>query len=390
MRTSLFACCFFLLSSVSFAQDTFKVVNWNMEYFGDFASQLPEEMDKSRTIMNHLDADVYALVEIVNTDSLQSLVSSLDSDYDFVVSPYGSFATSPSDPDYASAQKLAFVYRISKVRNVTARAFLDNSVGNAYYNWASGRYPFLVTAEVNYNNNQWQEIKFIIVHAKAMADNKSCLRRYEGGLEMKDSLDKNFPNDKFIVLGDFNDDFDVSICGGPSNYVYFVNDSTGNNYYLFPTLPLSRAGLASIYDYPGFIDHVILSNEMINDYIPGSAHLLKNEVLNWVTDYNQYVSDHFPVETFYTFTPPVTATSEVTLTPPKIFPNPAQDRLFIQCNRADEFQQYFLYSVDGKRVLQGAIDADLTPLNIKELTAGFYFIKLMGKGNCTLPLTITH
>lgn len=389
MRSLLVVYGCLLFSLTSFAQDTLKVVNWNMEYFGDNASQLPEEMDKSRTIMNNLSADIYALVEVVNVDSLYSLTKSLNDNFDFVVSSYGSFATSPSDPDYESAQKLAFVYRTSKVKNVTARALLDNSVGNAYYNWASGRYPFYVTADVKYNSNQWQELKFVILHAKANADNKSCLRRYEGGLELKDSLDKNMPNDKIIILGDFNDDFDNSICGGPSNYEYFVKDSTGNNYYIFPTLPLSRQGLASIYGYPSFLDHVILSNEMSNDYIPGSALMLKDEVESWVTDYTRYVSDHYPVETFYTLTTPTSA-NNISSNHVAIYPNPANDYFIIKTTISSGFNEYILYGVDGKILKHGNIDNNIIQIDTQNIMEGFYFIKLLGSESTTMPLTISH
>ena len=58
-------------------QDTLEIVNWNLEFFGDTPSDLPEEMIKTKTIMDSLDADIYALVEIVNTDSLNRLVQSL-------------------------------------------------------------------------------------------------------------------------------------------------------------------------------------------------------------------------------------------------------------------------------------------------------------------------
>lgn len=103
--------------------DSLKVVNWNLEFFGDIASQRAKEMKGTRTIMNHLNADIYALEEVVNVDSLHSLVQSINGNYQYLISPFGSFASSPSSNDYASAQKLAFIYRSEKVRNVSGRPF---------------------------------------------------------------------------------------------------------------------------------------------------------------------------------------------------------------------------------------------------------------------------
>lgn len=371
--------------------DTLEIVNWNLEYFGDKASELPQEMYDTKTIMDSLNADIYALVEIVNKDSLASLVQSMNGSYNYILSPFGSFASNVNDPDWAGDQKMAFVYRTSMVKNIAARPLLENSIGNAYYNWSSGRFPYLVSADVLGSDQVWRNIKFVIIHAKAYSDNSSCNRRYAGGLEMKDTLDAHFANDRIIILGDYNDDFDSTICSNSttSNYSYLVADSNSStaNYYKSPTLPLSKMGIASINGYTSFIDHVMLSNEMVPYYVPGSAEMLKNKVNNWVTDYNTYVSDHFPVLTKYYLG--ATAIQNVATDDfIKIYPNPASDFIHIELH-ANQVH-YAIFTTDNRKIMSGELNNKMNSISLSDLSNGMYYIKLSFENKMTItkPLMI--
>ncbi len=367
-----------------------KVVNWNLEYFGDNASQLPEEMEKTTVIMNQLKADVYALVEVVNVDSLKSLVDGLEGNYGFVVSGYGSFADSPADPDYADAQKLAFVYNRKVIKNVKARPLLKGS-SSAYFNFASGRFPFLVTANWKADSATTIPFTFVILHAKAQADPTSCDKRVNACREMKDTLDQHFSTDRLIILGDYNDDFDITICHNynVSNYQLLVSDSTDFNSYEAVTLPLSKQGLSSIDGYPGFLDHVVISNEMLPFYVPQSARLLKDEVNNWVSGYNQFVSDHFPVTTSYELPMPSFITSLEHTSSFSIFPNPAHD--FFSIRPGNETMQFYeVKNMFGASVLKGNFTGESTLVNTSALPAGVYFITLKSEHQiATQPLIIS-
>ncbi len=359
--------------------DTLEIVNWNLEFFGDNNSNLPAEMTKTRTIMNALNADIYALTEIVNTDSLKSLTQSLNG-YNYLVSPFGSFASSPSSSQYKSAQKLAFVYRSSVVRNVSGRALLRTS-SSAYNYWASGRFPYLVSAEVLGKDNQWRQFQFVIIHAKANSDYSSCFRRYAGALELKDTLDTYFANDRIILLGDFNDDLDVSICASftESNYAEFVKDSIDGNSYKALTLPLSLNGVSSIAGYPGFIDHVLVSNEVASFYIPGSAAMLEDKVTSWVSSYTSDVSDHYPVLTKYVMdqaTPVQNIYDEPSVS---IYPVPAKNVLFIKM-KDQQFETYEIFSFNGRRCGGGKFVGNLTEIALNLFASGTYFITISGNG----------
>lgn len=382
---AIFLCLVHLHVSAQHVYDTLDIVNWNLEYFGDNDNELPQEMDKARTIMNQIQADIYALVEVVNEDSLNSLVHSINGDYDYIISTFGSFATSPSSPGYASAQKLAFVYRRSMVRNITAGPLLSGSSGNAYYNWSSGRFPYFVQAEVLGADSTWIPIDFVILHAKAMDDATSCDRRRRGCREMKDSLDAYYAQTKLIILGDYNDDLDESICSATtiSNYAYLVMDSTDNNSYHALTLPLSKMGLNSIYGYTSFLDHVVVSNEVRPWYIPGSAAVLKDEVNNWVSGYTHYVSDHYPVITRYRFTQ-AAGINVPSTTHNLVYPNPSGDKIFLS-GSAD---QVVLYYADG-RVAKTWLHAD--QITVSDLPQGLYFMKIWSHEKIsTVTIQVMH
>ena len=366
------------------SNDTLKVVNWNLEFFGDNASQLPQEMIKTRAIMDSLNADVYALVEVVNKDSLNSLVKSLNGDYDYLISSFGSFANNENDPDWASAQKLAIVYRKSVVRNVTGRAFMKTS-SSAYDDWSSGRFPYLVSAEVVGKDSNWLPMKFIIIHAKAYSDNNSCTRRKNGAIEMKDSLDQYFPNERIIILGDYNDDLDTTICSHytTSNYLNFVNDSS---HYIALTLPLSLQGLNSINGYTSFIDHVIVSDDMLPYYVPASAELLKSKVMSWVTGYNSFVSDHYPVETKFIITNP-NGIIPIVENQFKIYPNPADDQLFVELQE-NEHCSLSIFTFTGCKVFSSELLQKNNSISMENYLTGNYLLRIVNKQNNSVYTTI--
>lgn len=365
---------------LSILSDTFKVVNWNLEFFGDDPTQLPDEIYKTRTIMNQLKADAYALVEIVNKDSLQSLVKSLEGNYDFIISSFATSVSGYADPSWSKAQKLAFVFNKEKVKINSSRALLQYN-STAYYNWSSGRFPYLIDAMIKGADGNWLNLKFIVIHAKAMSDAGSCARRKAGAAQLKDSLDIKFTTDKFIILGDFNDDLDESICSNESvsNYYNFVVDSTNTNSYKSLTLPLSKMGLSSINGFTSFIDHVIVSNEVYPFYVSNSATLLKSEVNAWVSNYNSFVSDHFPVITKYIFTSSQNVEA-ITQTKISLFPNPVIDRLYISNEELFELDIHIL-SIEGNQILKTQSSSNQTSIDLSNFSSGCYFLIIKNRIN---------
>ncbi|HEU4901334.1 MAG TPA: choice-of-anchor J domain-containing protein, partial [Flavisolibacter sp.] len=291
---------------------TLNVVNWNIEWFGSTSNGPSNEalqQANAKKVMDALDADVYAVAEIVNPASFASLIGSLDKSYSYVIGNYCSGSSSNCN----TSQKLAFAYKTDVVSNVKARPLMITSA-TARANWASGRVPFLVTADVT-KNGLTKTINFIVVHAKAntgqTADQiESYYERKAGVQELKDTLDSYFADANIVMLGDYNDDLDRTIAPTTgedtvSSYQILVADSTDENHYRAVTLPLSYAGLASTAENPDVIDHVVISDELHPSYVNLSATLYNDiATVAGITDYTNTTSDHFPVMTRYVFCKP--------------------------------------------------------------------------------------
>ncbi len=307
---------------------TLEVVNWNVEWFGSptlgpVNDNLQEQ--NVQTILQNIGADVYGLVEVVSEERLARVVSNMPG-YSYVISNYGSHTNTCVNPASAlgTAQKFAFVYKTSLLSNVTTSAILTTGLNTcpdasttSYNNWASGRYPFMMSADVTLNCVT-KNVKFILVHAKANTapTNISYDRRKAGADELHTLLETTgFASENIILLGDYNDDLDQSITAGftTTSWSAFTNDNVD-----FPalTLPLSLAGKKSTVSYNDVIDHVIISNELEPYYLPATANIL-TDVTSLVTNYGSTTTDHYPIFTRYRFSnttaPTVTnCTEEVT------------------------------------------------------------------------------
>ena len=297
---------------------TLEVVNWNVEWFGSTAEGPTNENlqeQNVRTILQNLKADVYALTEIVSEEKLASVVSQM-SGYSYVLSNYGSHTNTTVNPPsaLASAQKLAFIYKTSVLSNISTTALLSQGINSsadinsnpAYNYWASGRFPYMMSADVTLNCVT-KHVKFILVHAKAnTAPTAGSYDRRKRGVDtLYYTINQLYPNDNIVILGDFNDDLDKSITDGfvVTSWSTFTNDAVN---YEPLTLPLSLAGKKSTVSYNDVIDHVIVSSEFEGTYMTGSANIL-SDVSSLVSNYGSTTSDHYPVFTRYRFnntTPP--------------------------------------------------------------------------------------
>lgn len=305
--TSLSATPVFVKGHSYPSDQTLNIVNWNIEWFGSAASGPADEVlqqANAKATMEYINADAYALAEIVDATRFGNLVSSLAGGYSYVL---GEFCSSGATPAAcASAQKLAFVYKTSVFSNVTARPLMNNGTGStAYTNWASGRYPYLVNATVN-KNGVTKNINFIVLHAKAQGTGTEVTdyNRRKGGVdEMKDTLNTYFSNANVMILGDFNDDLDSTIVPeglgiNPriSSYTTLISDSTDSDSYRSVTLPLSLLSKNSTFSYADFIDHAVISNEMANAYINYSATIYDDiSALAGIANFSTTTSDHYPV-----------------------------------------------------------------------------------------------
>jgi hypothetical protein len=293
---------------------TLEVVNWNIEWFGSTINGPTNDAQQEqnvKTVLQNLNADIYAVSEIVSEARLANVVNQMPG-YAYVISNYGSHTNTTVNPPsaLAEAQKLAFIYKTSVVNKLSTTALLSQGINSAadltnpaYNYWASGRFPFMMDADVTLNCVT-KNVKFILVHGKANTAPTitSYERRKRGADSLHYTLQLNYPTDNIIILGDYNDDLDVTITDGVVPNTTSYSAFTGDPSNFTPlTLPLSLAGKKSTVSHDNVIDHVMTSNEMASTYINGTANIL-TDVTGLVSNYGSTTSDHYPVFTRYIFT----------------------------------------------------------------------------------------
>ncbi len=301
---------------------TLEVVNWNMEWFstpdpapGFGPTNKALQRQNAQIILPSIGADLYALVEVVDTAALGNIVRTSMPGYNYIICNYGShanpFETGGTFPIPMSfVQKEAFVYKTSVFSNIDTAALLTAGVNTAgdlsnpnFDYWSSGRYPFMMKADVTLDGIT-KTIRFIAIHAKANTNPTVTAydRRKNGAIALHDYLNTTYPNDNIVILGDFNDDLDSTITGeiSPrlSSYKVFTDDVAS---FSSPTLTgLSLTGKKSTVGFNDVIDHVVVSNEMKSYFMNSSAAVL-TDVASLVTNYGSTMSDHYPVFTRYAF-----------------------------------------------------------------------------------------
>jgi len=274
---------------------TLDVGTWNIEWFGDPSfGPTNEALQQSnvRDVIAGADEDIWGLEEVVTKAAFDTLIARLPG-------YAGLLANDPSvvnGPQYYSdfsnmEQKVALVYKTSIVTVKSAQIILT-----AYDYDFAGRPPMEVKLTANLNGAA-EDLVVIVLHMKAGADGDSWQRRQNAGAALKTYLDATYPTQKVIVLGDWNDDVDTSIlAGSPTPYANFVADTAR---YRYPTKALSDAGLTSEVNYAGsVIDHQLVTNELLVDYIAGSAQIFRAD--QYVPSYGTTTTDHYPVLTRYT------------------------------------------------------------------------------------------
>lgn len=236
-------------------------------------------------IIRKLQPDIIALQEVGTSNdyaTLDTIVKNLGEEWgENIFSNYSDNC----------GQNLGFIYKKSKIQ-VVSTSILNSGIssqGNSYYyNWSGGRYPVLYNVNLIDGNNS---IPFSIInlHAKAMSDETSYIRRKGASEGLKAILDGNdFNTKKIIILGDFNDYLEGSQCStcGDSPYKNFVDDNS--NYRGLTT------GLTNPYYNNPLIDQIVISNELFDNSAPNSC-LLETAATYTIPNYRTTTSDHTPV-----------------------------------------------------------------------------------------------
>jgi endonuclease/exonuclease/phosphatase family metal-dependent hydrolase len=280
----------------------FSAANWNLEWFGDTSHGPTDEalqLENVRTVMTNVGADFWGLEEVVDATEFESLKQKT-----------GLAGFIANDPDvlYGSSyystgeQKVAILYRpdVVSVRN-------KQLILTAYNTEFGTRPPLRVDLTIT-RNGASVDLVAIVLHMKAQTsstDTTSYDRRYAAAQALKSYLDTQLSDTPFIVLGDWNDDVDVSILKDstsssgaymPTPYQNFVDDTAD---YTFVTRPLSLARVRSTVSNTEFIDHQLVSNELLASYVSNSAQAVRPDT--YISSYKTTTTDHYPVLSRFSF-----------------------------------------------------------------------------------------
>jgi hypothetical protein len=369
---------------------TLDIVGWNIEWFGATGNGPSDDnlqRENVKKVIRYLDADIYGLTEMVDTVHIRRLVDSLGPNYAYIISPFCSGATAPGNGTWRTGQKLMFLYKKDIFSNVTTRGLLRSS-SSAYTNWASGRFPFMLTADVTINGVT-KNINFIVIHGKAGATADDYDRRYLGATELKDTLDAQFSNSINIIFGDFNDALNQTISSGSGPFSSFqpiIVDSTDADHYKSITLPLAVAGQTSMLNFPNVVDNHVISNEMVPYYVLNTVQI-RTDITNAVPDYvtTQNTSDHWPVFSKYNLSGVITSVPNVS--PAELgviaFPNPVEGPLHLRATKTLSNVSLQLIDMQGQVLGEERIAFMQNGTTIQPklplLSRGIYFLKVQTK-----------
>ncbi len=391
--------------------DTFDIVSYNLEFFGSnvIGSDGKEfgptddalQIENVATVMNKLNADVYVVQEVSDEPSLDILIQKISINgktFDKTISTSWSYSYKAPEANFPP-QKLVVLYNtqtttVKKTRVMFKKLFdqvIDNSVTLAGYPdtdddgfFASGRLPYMVTMETNIGGIK-KEINVIDLHARANSGSdisKYNQRKYDIDM-LTDSLNVYYPNTNFMILGDYNDDVKKSVVGtNPSSYEKMVNDK---DHFTALTLDISIAGANSYFNFTpeSFLDHIIISNELKDQYILNSVAVYdpRNDISNYTTT----TSDHGPIIARFELKADNLSVKDFenkngyTV---KAYPNPATDQVNIVVKTEENKNlKLKLYDMNGRAVrnaveINSGQDKSTTQIPLDNLQSGIYIYTL--------------
>lgn len=302
--------------------NTLEVVTWNVEWFGSTSNGPSDEalqFENAKKVITELNADIIGVQEIVDEAKMHQLATETGYAY---VSETMSWQAS-------NEQKVGYLYKpstvtVKKEKVLLSKLFSDIKAGTTNLSdyptndelfWASGRLPYLVQFEATINGVK-QTLNVVNLHAKANGENSTQdyeRRKYDAKV-LKDSLDAHYNTANLIILGDFNDDVDVSVIGTnqKSSFDVFVADNAN---YKTLTYDLSLAG-KNTYEsgsLKSFLDHIFISNEMFDEYVENTT-AIEEGLLSLIPNFRTNTSDHLPVSARFILTADPVAPSTVTFT----------------------------------------------------------------------------
>ena len=313
---------------------TVDVACWNTEWLGEAQYGPSNEVTQMKNVVaviKGMDLELWGLCEVSSPAAWDTLRARLPN-YEGVISTW------------SQTQKTALLYRKSMFKVLNAQHIL------AVYEreFASGRLPLEVMLEVN-SGVKRDTIYAIVLHLKANTGTtaekaESYDFRKRSSEALKDYMDAR-KSRKFLVIGDWNDDLDVSIYNNlPTPFSRILADTAQ---YFFPSRALTLSGQRSTTSFSNMIDHQMVNRSMRPYYVANAAAVFRADA--YITGYGSNTSDHYPVYARYDFrrTPPPLVSVN------KVAREMVFDGVQWHCKGGSQPKQCRVFSTSGKIVFEG-------------------------------------
>ena len=366
---------------------TFEMVTWNLEFFGydgpigtdPDAGPDDEELQIGNAVrvLRRLDADLYGLQEIVSTSALRRVVDSLNvgrpGAFRGFVAPIRQIAAGEDPAE--RGQKTAYIYRTATVDSVSTAFTTTSGWASCCGSGGGGRYPYAFTFNARIEGAT-RRVTAIVIHAKAGSAVSDYDQRVSDVAGLKAWMDAR-PNDALVLLGDYNDDVDVSITGSRvSPYADFVSQSAA---YRVVTKSLSDRRFQST-NGGQVIDHIAVTNELFAAHLAGTERV---ENPNYVPSYTGTTSDHYPVWVRFDLAGVTTSAAAAPVRAGgllgRVYPVPARTRLVVET--ATEGAAVTLHDVLGRTVARFEATAPgASSVDVSGLAPGVYVVRAVAAG----------
>ncbi len=268
--------------------DRLDVASWNVEWLGSSSngpSNDATQMNNVTKLINDTKIDIIGLCEVSSSSAWTELLSKC---------PQYSGSISTWD----QTQKTAVLFKKSEFK----LAYSKHILSDYSYDFASGRLPLEVGLVPLNSNYSFDTLRIWVLHLKANTGSSSQKveaynRRYSASMVLKSYIQKLGTGKAGLILGDWNDDFDVSILSG---YATPFANWTKDTQYLVATLPLSKAKQKSTVSYTEMIDHIVALPALKSNCLEDSVLVINPSP--WISSYGSTTSDHYPVFARFDFT----------------------------------------------------------------------------------------
>lgn len=309
---------------------------WNIEWYGNPGYGPSNEALQQQNVTKVLQSagmDLWALCEVADSNAWKALLNNMPE--------YGGVIT-----NYAQVQKTALLYRKSMFQVLNVRNLLPVYERE----FASGRLPLEVMLSIK--GDQPDTLWVVVLHMKANTGSSSEKAaaydlRKRSSEALKELLDTEHAGHKVMLLGDWNDDLDLSIYNNLATpFSRLLADTTR---YLWPSRELTLSGQRSTVSYSNMIDHQLVNRRLKPCYVPGSAKVFYLQ--NYITGYGSNTSDHYPVYARYDLRKQARPmnTGKVATAAPQIWRNGT----CIYSRMLPAGAEIRLYLTDGRCVYQG-------------------------------------